>query len=265
LNIGRTRAMFVIHEDLLCLHSPFFREKLQPRRREIEGDCSICHEELSPGVKELTFCSDSCGCNFHYDCVEQWKAQTAQGEITRCPLCRSDWDVHRVSQYSNFRSLDKDAFEIYSTWLYNGHIATEEDEDEVPEYSVLAKTYQFAVHVQDTTFSRLILETIVELFSDTDYYPSTAAIRIAYTNSPINCQLKKLIVCLYMLFAKAELFEGDDNEAYPIAFACDLTAALLKQHPRGEGPEGLEDLKAHFFPREPGAELQIDEGFVEPA
>jgi hypothetical protein len=256
--------MFVIHEDLLCSHSPFFKEKLQPRRREIEGDCSICHDELSPGIKELTFCSDSCGCNFHYDCVERWKAQSAQEETTRCPLCRSNWGVHKISQSFNFRSLDKDAFEIYSAWLYNGHIATEEDEDEEPEYSVLAKAYQFGVHVQDTMFSRLILETIVELVSDTDYYPNNIAVHIAYTNSPINCQLKKLIVGLYMLFAEAESFEGDYNKSYPTAFVSDLTAALLKQHPRSGAPGDLLDLKAHFFPREPGPDLQVDEGFVEP-
>jgi hypothetical protein len=81
-----TMVCHTVPEDLLCQSSVFFRDELQPKRKDVSGDCSICSELLQPNVEELTFCPESCGQNFHYDCIKMWKDQTG----TRCNVLIAD-------------------------------------------------------------------------------------------------------------------------------------------------------------------------------
>ena len=55
-------------------------------RRPIEGDCSICCEELVGG-NDLAWCKAQCGQNFHANCVGIWVASRDEDEIRRgtCP------------------------------------------------------------------------------------------------------------------------------------------------------------------------------------
>jgi hypothetical protein len=154
LTIGPDKTMFTIHADLLCANAPFFREKFQSRRRPIEDDCSICQEMVRLGDKELTYCN-SCGVNFHYRCIEQWKARTADGEPTICPMCRQEWIQHRLNLSHTFVDMIETAFEIYSEWLYKGHITTwDELEDDTESWSIWSyiHAYQFGLKIEDWKF-----------------------------------------------------------------------------------------------------------------
>ena len=53
-------------------------------RRAIEGECSICCEDLSDG--ETTWCRAQCGQNFHADCMSLWHAALEANERAKtCP------------------------------------------------------------------------------------------------------------------------------------------------------------------------------------
>ncbi|MCJ1451132.1 hypothetical protein MMC28_001467 [Mycoblastus sanguinarius] len=76
----------VMWEDVDEEHTE--REHHTPNRRRIEGNCSICHEELGSG-EELAYCEARCGQNFHEECINTW---LSSGEHTQtCPWCRADW------------------------------------------------------------------------------------------------------------------------------------------------------------------------------
>ena len=54
-------------------------------RRAIEGDCSICCEDLSSGGT-TTWCRAQCRQNFHADCIDLWHAsQEVDGRVKTCP------------------------------------------------------------------------------------------------------------------------------------------------------------------------------------
>ena len=149
---------FVMHEDLLCVNSPFFRKKLQPKRRAVEGDCFICHESITPGVKELTFCKTSCGGNFHSDCIEDWKKEATGGQVAKCPLCRNSWTDHFWLQRMSFPDVNEVAFEMYTEWLYKGYITDyqglegEAENEGFDFWSDLIGAYSLGLRVEDPVF-----------------------------------------------------------------------------------------------------------------
>ena len=54
-------------------------------RRAIEGDCSICCEDVSSGGDTL-WCRAQCRQNFHADCINSWHAsQEANRRVKTCP------------------------------------------------------------------------------------------------------------------------------------------------------------------------------------
>lgn len=65
-------------------------EKPEVERKAIEGECSICFEEMSDGKEEIVFCRFSCGQNLHQDCMLKWSNKKRDSDIT-CPYCRAPW------------------------------------------------------------------------------------------------------------------------------------------------------------------------------
>ena len=59
----------------------------QPNRKAIEGDCSICCEDLvANNGHDITWCKARCGQNFHTDCVDEWHAfQHRDKTVKTCP------------------------------------------------------------------------------------------------------------------------------------------------------------------------------------
>ena len=53
--------------------------------REVEGDCSICREDLLGGG-DIVYCRAQCRQNVHADCVNLWHAsQEVDGRTKTCP------------------------------------------------------------------------------------------------------------------------------------------------------------------------------------
>ncbi|KAK3363225.1 hypothetical protein B0T25DRAFT_32983 [Lasiosphaeria hispida] len=64
------------------------------KRKEVDGDCPICFEEMKAGGGEaLVWCRAACGQNVHKACFEMWAKTKRQGQATvTCPYCRSLWE-----------------------------------------------------------------------------------------------------------------------------------------------------------------------------
>lgn len=58
------------------------QQQNEPGRRAVEGDCSICHEDLNEGGI-LLWCKAQCGQNFHQGCIITW-LETSYSE-RKCP------------------------------------------------------------------------------------------------------------------------------------------------------------------------------------
>lgn len=56
-----------------------------PSKQRIEGECSICSEEMANGT-DVSWCKTQCGQNFHADCVDHWlDIQKKDGRVPTCP------------------------------------------------------------------------------------------------------------------------------------------------------------------------------------
>lgn len=68
-------------------------------RQEVEGgECPICFDDLGSDLSLLTYCQQTCGTNFHSECIKMWTKQAAQRKKPTCPACRQPWlDVNTVS------------------------------------------------------------------------------------------------------------------------------------------------------------------------
>jgi hypothetical protein len=90
ISIGLKKEVFAVHEELLCVSSPCFRERLQKNWKPVEGECPICYEDMHED-EEIVFCR-TCGGNMHYDCMKRWEHQNhlddndTEAEAT-CLLC----------------------------------------------------------------------------------------------------------------------------------------------------------------------------------
>ncbi|KAL1601736.1 hypothetical protein SLS60_006651 [Paraconiothyrium brasiliense] len=236
LKIGTSKRVFKIHEDLLCERSPFFRCYLQPKRKEIQGDCPICIDELKSGVKELTYCT-TCGGNFHSECIENLRKHSSLP--LRCPLCRRSCSNHFRSpgdSSKSFPEIHAADFATYNEWLYSGTIGCDSVHEE--DFKPLVSAYLFSLEVEDRKFGTAILQAMLEVYKDDGLYPEQDAIALAYDMEVSFGQraglrrLRTFLIDTYLAAAKSTWFEDEDWHKYPPEFLRDFAVAMLMQHPR---------------------------------
>lgn len=68
-------------------------------RKEVEGgECPICFDDLGSNLSLLTYCQQTCGTNFHSECMKMWTKQASQRNNPTCPACRQPWaDVNTMA------------------------------------------------------------------------------------------------------------------------------------------------------------------------
>ncbi|KAH6637385.1 hypothetical protein C7974DRAFT_450262, partial [Boeremia exigua] len=192
--VGPQEKFFRVHADLMCKTSRVIRNKIQRKRRKIEGDCPICHEELRPEAEDLTFCDASCGRNFHSSCMTGW-IQRATAAAT-CPLCRHDW-VQVSDRTLDMTDISERGFEIYVEWLYYAKIPIETDGlDEC--WKDLIEAYFLGIKLQDLDFCIAILQSIKEVGVDENDFPGPEAVKLAYDKTCEPCPLRYVLVSMYM-------------------------------------------------------------------
>lgn len=61
--------------------------------------CSICQEDMY-FAEGLFYCEDSCGHNFHLDCLKIWTTHKKANEesLISCPMCRQRWDDDKLKK-----------------------------------------------------------------------------------------------------------------------------------------------------------------------
>jgi hypothetical protein len=148
---------FTIHEDLLCANSKFFKMRLQKVRKNIEGECPICQDELDRRKDDIVFCGSSCGQNIHEKCIEQWNRVRA-GSMT-CPMCRKVWEQKKEDLIELKQELDPGAVHVYLEWLYTGELRIDEDiKRDSDDYNVcLLKAWSVSDAVEDANFRQAII------------------------------------------------------------------------------------------------------------
>ncbi|KAF2827382.1 hypothetical protein CC86DRAFT_466168 [Ophiobolus disseminans] len=249
LTFGEDPRVFSIHADLLCANSTVFREHVQPRRRSIEGDCFICHTGVTLCHKELIYC-DSCGSDYHYQYIEEWKLQTPVGEVTKCPLCRQEWLAQSDTYQYHFDKNSEDSLEMYSEWLYQGHIAFKNDveyEDEGDgELYVLLCAHAFGHSIKDWKFCDTLLNAVVEVMIEQDFVPNLKFIRLVYRWTNTTRCIRHFLVGIFIHPRQTEWLEADASTKFPANFLRDMTVALLKKHPPDEYAWNEATMEAKF-------------------
>jgi hypothetical protein len=153
---------FSIHEDLLCANSEFFRQRFQKTRKAVEGECSICHEDLDPRKDDVTFCSSTCGQNVHVKCIEQWNGIRP---IHTCPLCQRVWMPKSEPLVRLDAELDIDAVQMYLEWLYTNCLSIPEDVSRNSEEICLfiLKAWNVSEFMKDTNFRHALVAEYVSV------------------------------------------------------------------------------------------------------
>lgn len=247
--IGDTSRQYSVHLDLLCKDSGYFREVLQSNRKEIQGVCSICHEDLQPAVEDIIYCRAQCGVNFHLPCMQNWQLQSPKP--LKCPHCRQKWNnsMHRQS----LPDVDASIFEMYIEWLYHARIRTSPP-GEGDCFGELIQAYEMGILFENQDFCIAILHAIVEVIEEDDAYPSPADVAMAYGFPDEEYSLRELLVDVYMRMFGTEQRIWDLWDDLPYAFLQDLMQAFIDNAPVKDKTETMEALRSNLPPRVPSDE-----------
>lgn len=240
LCIGKDSTRLVIHEDLLCANSLFFRQLLQPGRKDFEGVCSICLETLSHIPQETTFCK-FCGNNFHRGCVRNLKLQMAAGDQQMsCPLCRHEWIHHISYQFKQLSETNAAVSGTYYEWLYKECITYTKDSEEENNEQVLRNlltTYQLGVEFEDEKFCSAVIKQIVE-FAVSDSLSGCECIEDIYGKDTEDYpSIRQLLVYLY-IFLRIEDESWDYAKTWndlASEFVRDVVVTLIQDPLRESG------------------------------
>lgn len=128
-NVPQESGVLAEEAVLTEYHKSSSQKSEETGRRPLEGECTVCYEDLAPAdmnigsENETTFCKN-CGNNFHSACLDTWFR--AQANRT-CPLCRAsmpngDSEAYlNLSQHSSVHERQLTLAELYAdTHMYIG-------------------------------------------------------------------------------------------------------------------------------------------------
>lgn len=191
LLIGRSQKPFSVHQVRLCNTSSYFKNKLEPGRKRIEGDCGICLEVLMSHGKILTWCT-KCGNNVHQECLEKWAKQ----KMT-CPMCRAPWVPRDIFETMSFRDFEQTGFDVYVQWLYTDSIP-EYGEDSVERCKRLLQAHSLGDAISDPAFINTVRCEMVRERRAADV--GRAALEyVCRRSSTTSRSLQKFLVHLYAM------------------------------------------------------------------
>jgi hypothetical protein len=233
LSIGKEREKFCVHADLLCMHSPFFRQKIQPTRKPLDDECAICQDDLGPpGAHNPTYCKTQCGTSIHLKCIYVWKIQPRRGEPT-CTFCRAKWENPKSSIHI-FPDLDPEGYSIYQEWLYRRHICIDDSEDGLPTFGDLVAAYIFGAQIKENTFCSAILETGLDIIVESGMWPGITSVVHAYKHITANSPLRRYLATVYVKMEDGR--KRDKYAKFPPEFlkdVCRVYSDMLQTEKRG--------------------------------
>ncbi|KAF2130085.1 hypothetical protein P153DRAFT_315711 [Dothidotthia symphoricarpi CBS 119687] len=217
---------FTVHEDLICANSKLFKNRLQKNRKAIEGECSVCTEELSPKRGVITFCRAECGQNIHEKCIERW--QRSQNGPTTCPICRKAWKAGTEEMISLDDELDRDAVQLYLDWLYTGNLLVDEpDEDDEHEDINLPLLMAWTVSraVDDKNFKHAIIAEMVSRTRSFNYAFWFESMAYAFEKHPDE-EMKEFLVESFLTCMESGWFK-EWADLFPNSFVQAIGEALF--------------------------------------
>ena len=244
IDFGRHETKFAVHEDLLCSSSKYFKRKLRKSRKPVEGDCSVCTEDIA-GFTEISYCK-ACGQNFHTKCIDEW----LQRERT-CPLCRLDWPLPLQPTKVTGRGLRWSDFHFnrYIQWLYTGEITSKKD-----SLAELLSAWTLGGRFEDSDYSLAAGRAIIELSSTSQATLPCQKIVDWYEGTK-RLELRRRKFLVHLCAARPSLVELTSE--LPVQFLIDLTQKLLSTRP-AEGVDMDETLAEHLSLSEEGQESSED-------
>jgi len=195
---------------MLCKRSKVFKDRFQPERKDVEGECVICQEGLDPMVKTLTYCK-SCGNNLHEDCMEEWS-----GTNSTCPMCRAEWVMPPFLDIVDLKDTHANGFDMYVQWLY-GHTFPKyatDDGDEVDHFDRLSGAYAVGRKYQDDEFLQAVREEFIRCSLPLTVESRYACLAQRLRNSDGPGHVMRFLVDLFTLryIQKHQLDDTDDEE-----------------------------------------------------
>lgn len=179
-------------------------------------------------MKELTYCSTSCGNNFHQTCIEQWHDSPTHGETSKCPLCRQAWETAQSSGIvHDVPTLDPEAFKVYAEWLYKSTISI------LFDYESLIQAYTLGELLGDKMFLREVLSAIMARSLHANKLPSGSYVKDAFDGTSADSPLRKLPVVMYVN-SPADVLQARlaSCSVLPPAFTRELIVVLARRRVR---------------------------------
>ncbi|CAN9163875.1 unnamed protein product [Alternaria alternata] len=221
-HVGPKRRQFSAHEDMLCKQSTFFKNQFQTVRKDIEGECVVCHEDLHALIQILTYCK-TCGNNLHQDCMKQWFENN-----NTCPTCRSEWIMSDFLDTASLDDIDADGFDVYVQWLYGRIIPIYKADKGVGELrcSRLIGAHIVGDFLKDTAFLSTVRKEILKCSFDMTIKSRENLLIAAYRRTERPCELRRFLVELYTLQNETTSFS---RKAAPSEVYVDILACLLEK------------------------------------
>lgn len=211
-------------------------------RKAVEGECSICHEDLKEDAEELTHCG-ACGGNFHYTCLEAWKNRVGSPKEATRPLCRHVWEeVAPATQHP--ANIEVDVFKLYEEWFYHCNISLRSSRDDGEPESIahesgqsigqLIDAYVLGAQLDDQSFCFALLRTITEVTVNSKLYSNESLVAKVYTMTAAACSLRTLLVEMYL---NIHVNDNDDTleqhwSLLPAEFMRSLSLSYARSGPR---------------------------------
>ncbi|KAF2122148.1 hypothetical protein BDV96DRAFT_594072 [Lophiotrema nucula] len=219
VRLNADNKVITVHEDLVCSSSPYLKARLQPNRKSLEQDCSICHVNIDALQYEIDYCK-TCGENFHNACISKWFSRQ-----NSCPYCRTAWK--NTLKYQDHKTwLSADELEIYVAWLYTGNVpAPDQDDMSRSDRDIrLIDAFMLAEEFEDVSFREAIILEMKDLWQTNDSMIKEEGIQEIYDRAPASSILRQFVVDIWTTCCKPDL----DYDSFPQQFIVDLMKALMK-------------------------------------
>lgn len=179
---------------MLCERSTFFKNKIQKARKDIEGDCVICHEKLDAVAANLTYCK-ICGNNLHEPCIEKWYKTKSS-----CPTCRAEWVAPSSSECMVLEDLSADGFDMYAQCVYGSSLPTysEDQGDDELRCIRLIDAHIVGDFVQDSDFVQVVRQDIISCYLNASDVSRQNLIDRVYHDTPGFSGLRRMFIDLHI-------------------------------------------------------------------
>ncbi|KAF1839674.1 hypothetical protein BDW02DRAFT_604192 [Decorospora gaudefroyi] len=216
-------------------------------RKAIEGECSICSEEVA-GFAKLCYC-DACGQNFHSNCLQDWLSRQKT-----CAMCRSVWmSLPDNLSERGLEDGDTDSFDFYMQWLYTRDIPIGPvDKGKHHRGLRLLFAHVLGEKLEDIAFLQAIRKEIVD--DPVEWFLLPFVVWNVYRDTSPKSVFRKFLVDLYAVMGEPRWLAGLRIDKYAAEFTIDLAQALMS---RRQNPEAdIKQALAEYLPAEEPAQAE---------